>query len=113
MGSKNVTWEYGPPLSSIRESGAIEQDADVVMMLWGPSDEDIAKEPGLAYKRKVRVAKQRNGMLVTEEFNFQNEIQLFEAIENIQGGTSNWIPAKVVQPVKNFYETDNEEDAPF
>lgn len=83
MGSKNVTWEYGPPISSIRESGAIEQDADVIMMLWGPSDEDIARDPTLSRKRKVRIAKQRNGVLITEELDFKNEIQMFQKIENI------------------------------
>lgn len=83
MGSKNINWEYGPPISSIRESGSVEQDADVIMMLWGPGDDDINKDPTLANKRKVRIAKQRNGVLLTEELNFKNEIQLFEKISDI------------------------------
>lgn len=78
-GSKNVNWEYGPPVGAIRESGAVEQDADVIIMLWGPGDEDISRDPSLAYKRRGRIVKQRNGVLVTEDFNFKNEIQLFEA----------------------------------
>lgn len=78
-GSKNVNWEYGPPVGAIRESGAVEQDADVIIMLWGPSDEDISRDPTLAYKRRGRIVKQRNGVLVTEDFNFKNEIQLFQA----------------------------------
>lgn len=109
MGSKNVSWEYGPPISAIRESGAIEQDADVVIMLWGPSDEDIAKDSNLLGKRKVRIAKQRNGVLLTEELNFKNEIQLFEAIENMPQLGLNLKPLSVA--MNNYYEPDN--DAPF
>ena len=41
-----------PNLFDLRESGAIEQDADVVMMLWND---------GTAGCRKIKIAKQRNG----------------------------------------------------
>lgn len=78
-----VTWKYGPPISSIRECGAIEQDADVIMMGWGPSDEDISKDPTISGLRKIRVAKQRNGVLLTIELDFKSEIQLFSQIENV------------------------------
>ncbi len=122
-GSRNVTWDYGPPISAIRESGAIEQDADVIMMLWGPSDEELAKDPSLKNKRKVRIAKQRNGILTTETFNFKNEIQLFQAldkVENTQGGR--FIPVaeafkKIDVPVNakiDFKDVvDPEDDMPF
>lgn len=79
-GAKNISWEYGPAINSLRESGAIEQDADVIGMLWGPSDQDIAQDPSLSGKRKFRIVKQRNGMLITEEFDFNADIQLFNAI---------------------------------
>jgi replicative DNA helicase len=53
-----------PKLSHLRESGAIEQDADVVLLLqrdeWGlPPGE--AAERGVAGLARVDVAKQRNG----------------------------------------------------
>lgn len=112
MGSKNIAWEYGPPISSIRESGAVEQDADVIMMLWGPSDEDISKDISLSGKRKVRIAKQRNGVLATEELNFRNEIQLFELFEKPNNPlSSNWKPVASIPA--NRYEADNEEETPF
>lgn len=79
-GVKNVTWEFGPHVSSLRESGALEQDADVIAMLWGASDVDIQQDPSLAKRRKLRVAKQRNGVLGTVDLDFQNEIQLFQTI---------------------------------
>ena len=56
---------HRPELSDLRESGAIEQDADVVMLLYRPelyglSTEAVSKYPseGLGV---VIVAKQRNG----------------------------------------------------
>lgn len=108
-GVKGVTWEYGPPVNSIRESGAIEQDADVIMMLWGPTDEEIAKDPTLSGRRKVRIAKQRNGVLLTEELDFNNEIQLFSAIDKT-------IPASyksVNQANHDQRITDDTETLPF
>jgi len=74
-----------PQLSDIRESGSIEQDADVAIFLWGPSDSEISQNAEIADRRYVRIAKQRNGMLYTEELDFKNEIQLFTAIETVAG----------------------------
>src|SRR5690606_21021304 len=39
-GAKNITWNNGPTLAALRESGAIEQDADLVLMLWEPAQEE-------------------------------------------------------------------------
>jgi replicative DNA helicase len=56
-----------PRLSDLRESGSIEQDADVVMLLHRPkkSDDDEAVDDGGAYNEhehiKLIIAKQRNG----------------------------------------------------
>jgi replicative DNA helicase len=52
-----------PRLSDLRESGAIEQDADVVGMLYTPPAEDGVPEPAEHEPREVRLflAKQRNG----------------------------------------------------
>lgn len=52
-----------PRLSDLRESGAIEQDADVVGMLYAPPAEDGVPEPAEHEPREVRLflAKQRNG----------------------------------------------------
>jgi replicative DNA helicase len=47
-----------PILSDLRESGAIEQDADVVLMLHRPEYYKAEDHPGEA---EVIVAKQRNG----------------------------------------------------
>lgn len=64
-----------PQLSDLRESGAIEQDADMVIFLWGPDDEEIEQDASLLNRRYARIAKQRNGMLLTVDFDFDKDIQ--------------------------------------
>lgn len=54
-----------PILSDLRESGSIEQDADIVMFLHRPEkyEYDEAKKQALEGKAELIVAKQRNGDL--------------------------------------------------
>jgi replicative DNA helicase len=66
-----------PMLSDLRESGAIEQDADVVAFLWSPSEEDVRRDPSLAKVRHFKIAKQRNGVLIKEDLKFLNNVQRF------------------------------------
>jgi replicative DNA helicase len=65
-----------PQMSDLRESGALEQDADVVMLLHRPEYyEKVPKNPGLT---EVIVAKQRNGATGTVQLNFVKEQTRFE-----------------------------------
>lgn len=75
-----------PRLSDLRESGAIEQDADVVMFIDKISDEDkelnVSFGDGPEIKRKIRecrfiIAKNRNGPLAEQEVNFLPELTTF------------------------------------
>ena len=69
-----------PRLSHLRESGAIEQDADVVMFVhreeyYRNSDEERAKVAGLA---EVIVAKNRNGPIGDVKLTWLPEYTRFE-----------------------------------
>jgi replicative DNA helicase len=52
-----------PRLSDLRDSGAIEQDADVVLFLWRsrPTNADDADDPSDGEWINVKIAKHRNG----------------------------------------------------
>jgi len=67
-----------PKLADLRESGSIEQDADVVMMLYRPEYYDPQKEEvqGLA---EVICAKQRNGPTGSVKLRFFQSTMRFES----------------------------------
>ena len=65
-----------PQLSDLRESGAIEQDADVVMFLF--REEVYEKEdPNLEGKAELIIGKQRNGPIGTVQLNFIRQFTRF------------------------------------
>lgn len=69
-----------PQLSDLRESGAIEQDADMVMFLYRPEYYGVmADENGGSTKGEthVKIAKHRNGSLDTVKLTAQLHIQKF------------------------------------
>ncbi|MVT11356.1 replicative DNA helicase [Chitinophaga tropicalis] len=69
----------GAVLSDLRESGAIEQDADMVMFLSRPDYQQEASEvdPALRGKVDVKIAKHRNGKLATIPLDADLSIQKF------------------------------------
>ena len=60
-----------PRLSDLKESGGLEQDADIVMMLWKKEDEEPTK-------RVLTVAKQRNGRVGDVDLVFTPHLQRFQ-----------------------------------
>ena len=70
-----------PQLSDLRESGAIEQDADIVMFINRPdvnaTDEDIAKKHIVKGMADLIVAKHRNGGLDRIKLRFKAELTKF------------------------------------
>ncbi|HOZ84382.1 MAG TPA: replicative DNA helicase [Niabella sp.] len=120
-----------PQLSDLRESGAIEQDADMVMFLYRPEYYDIhtnaegEDQKGLT---EVKIAKHRNGSLDTIKLKALLHIQKFIAWDEdpynaigLSGG--NWRPvddsegggAKLYQAQSRMNNMTDEElsDAPF
>ncbi len=76
-----------PQLSDLRESGAIEQDADMVMFLYRPDYYDVTtNEMGESNKGEtyVKIAKHRNGSLDTIKLKALLHIQKF--VEEEGGG---------------------------
>lgn len=88
-----------PVLSDLRESGAIEQDADVVMFVYRPEVYDRVENEGEA---EFILAKQRNGPLGTAKVIYRKEYTLFE---NLSGK-----PAVTGDPYSGY---DGETKAPF
>lgn len=66
-----------PQLADLRESGAIEQDADVVMFLWRPEDEVMEN-------MVLSIAKHRNGALRDVPLFWKGERVRFYTVEKKQ-----------------------------
>jgi len=119
-----------PQLSDLRESGAIEQDADMVMFLYRPEYYNItANELGESNKGEthVRIAKHRNGSLETIKLRALLHIQKFVEMESDDFGGigmpgSNWKPVSdddgggarlFIQKGSKMNEGKFDDEAPF
>jgi len=70
--------ERGPQLSDLRESGAIEQDADVVMFIYRPNFFKLDMTPEERDMAEIQIAKQRNGPTDKVKFVFRSRLTRFE-----------------------------------
>ena len=71
--------DHRPMLSDLRESGAIEQDADIVMFLY--RDDYYNKDTEKKNIAEVIIAKQRNGPIGTVELVWMPEFTKFGSVE--------------------------------
>ncbi|MEY3369316.1 MAG: primary replicative helicase [Bacteroidota bacterium] len=112
-----------PQLSDLRESGAIEQDADIVTFIYRPEYYQILEdENGQSLKgiAEIIIAKHRNGSLDTVKLRFTDQFAKFSDLEEFRfdafkGGASSFAapydPSSVMtMPSKMNSE---EEDIPF
>jgi replicative DNA helicase len=77
--------DHRPQLSDLRESGSIEQDADLVMFIFR---EEVYKQddPDLQGKAEIIIAKQRNGPIGKVKMAFIKNCTRFETL--LEGGIS-------------------------
>ncbi len=74
-----------PQLSDLRESGAIEQDADLVMFLYRPEYHGLNNDENgeiVEGETHIVIAKHRNGSTGTEKVKFIKEYQRFVELED-------------------------------
>jgi len=99
-----------PQLSDLRESGSIEQDADLVLFLYRPEyygiteDEEGNPTAGVG---EVIIAKHRNGALGSVRLRYINEFTKFTNLDNFNLGAFAHEPAFVdhVQPFTQRAQT--------
>jgi replicative DNA helicase len=107
-----------PQLSDLRESGSIEQDADIVAFIYRPEyygiDED---EEGQSLKgtAEVIVAKHRHGALKTVRLRFTEEFARFSDLDDpdfgsLAAGTFETPPSNIITRPSRM---NDDEDIPF
>lgn len=72
---------HRPMMSDLRESGSIEQDADIVMFLLRREYYDAYDKPGMA---ELIIAKNRHGSVGNINLTFKKEITRFENYTSVQ-----------------------------
>lgn len=99
---------HKPMLSDLRDSGAIEQDADIVEFIFRPEyyDKDNPELFGVAY---VIIAKHRNGACGDIEMRFKHECTRFENVGDTYDVPIEQ-PKSVMRPSSSFADI---EDEPF
>jgi len=109
--------EKRPMLSDLRESGAIEQDADIVSFIYRPEYYDITESEGVSLKgiAEIIVAKHRNGALETVKLKFIDQFAKFTNLDefdfsSLKGGDGMDMPDNIITRPSKMNEAD---DIPF
>ena len=96
-----------PMLSDLRESGSIEQDADVVIFLYRPEVYNLTDKDGNSLEgiAEVIVAKHRNGPIGDEKLKFVKDYARFENLDLFH---DDYVPEG-----GQSYPEENKEDLPI
>ncbi len=70
-----------PVLSDLKDSGSIEQDADIVVFLHRPGLLGLAEDPEEQAKTEVIFAKNRNGQVGSVEMRYVGHLMKFEDVQ--------------------------------
>ena len=116
-----------PQLSDLRESGAIEQDADMVMFIHRPEYYNITEDENGMDTRGVAeliIAKHRNGPVDSAKTRYIGQFTKFTDLDSLDQNLDYGSPAAGMMPNSDFDGTANsvirgskmndiEEDHPF
>ncbi|MCP4458122.1 MAG: replicative DNA helicase [Cytophagales bacterium] len=113
-----------PQLSDLRESGSIEQDADMVMFLYRPEYYGITEdENGMPLNGigELIIAKHRNGKTDTVNLKFIGKFTKFTDVESVPSSFGQTFPSSsgentdftITLPSKANDKQDDDDDQPF
>jgi replicative DNA helicase len=105
-----------PQLSDLRESGSIEQDADIVMFLYRPEyykitvDEEGMPTQGMG---EIIIAKHRNGSVGSVKLKFIGKYTKFTDVDAPYASNENPFAGMITRESRlNTFNTDQESQSP-
>jgi replicative DNA helicase len=98
-----------PVLSDLKDSGSIEQDADIVVFLHRPGLLGLSDDPDDLARTEVIFAKNRNGQVGSVEMRYVGDLMKFEDEQPFyESATSQYLEQREVQAPYNPFEQSAE-----
>lgn len=107
---KRATGSKRPQLSDLRESGAIEQDADMVVFIYRPEYygldvfEDNEPSRGMA---EIYIAKNRHGAIAQPRVKFVGQFAKFADVDYVEGAREMYNQSPGLAPNSDFMAQQN------
>jgi replicative DNA helicase len=107
-----------PVLSDLKDSGSIEQDADIVVFLHRPGLLGLAEDPEEQAKTEVIFAKNRNGQVGSVDMRYVGHLMKFEDVqtmfyESAMNSEPARTPAKVQERRAAPYQQPSMDQQPY
>ena len=114
--SRNAVQRTGgtgkPQLSDLRESGSIEQDADMVIFIHRPDFVGMSEDPADREKAFIVIAKHRNGEVCDIEMKYKaSQVRFLEPDQALDIQASQTVESAMNSPVSTGF--DDDPNAPF